>query len=190
MLSAIIRLYSTVTLVDIGRLCSDIVAFPGKFYMVIRHRCSLIWTFSVRRYILQIPLILVAGNEDPDQPARMRRLTSACVVRKVHKGPFRALRINCFKKRIYTILKPINEKRKVFVNLSSIHTSIFVSLLLSITKLRPHSKILFTASCHYKLQCVIGNEKRRISNVFCYFCYITLYVVYICVGIINSEYNN
>ena len=32
------------------------------------------------------------GNEGPDQPALMRRLIWACVVRKLHKGPFRVLR--------------------------------------------------------------------------------------------------
>ena len=87
------------------------------------HSCGLIWTFSVRRHILQYTLIMVADNKGPDQPARMSKLTRACVVRKVHKGPFRALRINCFQICTYTILKPINEK--VFVNLNSIYTSIF-----------------------------------------------------------------
>ena len=36
------------------------------------------------RHVLQYPLILLASNEGTDQPARCR---------KVHKGPFRALRI-------------------------------------------------------------------------------------------------
>ena len=131
MLSALVRLYSTLTLGVIGRLCSDIVAFFCWIMSYANsqglderaHSCSLIWTFSVRRHILQYTLIMVAGNKGPDQPARMSKLTMACVVRKVHKGPFRALRINCFKICTYTILKPINEK--VFVNLSSIYTSIF-----------------------------------------------------------------
>ena len=57
------------------------------------HPYSLIWTFSVRRHIIQYLLILVADNEGPDQPAQMRRLIRACVVRKLHKGRFRALRI-------------------------------------------------------------------------------------------------
>ena len=57
------------------------------------HPCSLIWTFSVCRHILQYPLILSADNAGPDQPARMRRMIRACVVRKLYKGPFRALRI-------------------------------------------------------------------------------------------------
>ena len=56
------------------------------------HPCSLIWTFPVRRHILQYLLILSASNEGPDQPARMRRLIRACVARKLHKGPFRSLR--------------------------------------------------------------------------------------------------
>ena len=59
------------------------------------HSSSLIWTFPVRRHILQYSLILLADNEGPDQPARMRRLIWACTVRKLHKGPFRALRIKC-----------------------------------------------------------------------------------------------
>ena len=53
------------------------------------HPCSLIWTFSVLRYILQYPLILSADNEGSDQPARIR----AYVVRKLHKDHFRALHI-------------------------------------------------------------------------------------------------
>ena len=57
------------------------------------HPCSLIWTFSVCRHILQYPWILSADNAGPDQPARMRRMIRACVVRKLYKGPFRALRI-------------------------------------------------------------------------------------------------
>ena len=34
-----------------------------------------------------------AGNEGPDQPALMRWLIKACVVRKLHKDAFRALSI-------------------------------------------------------------------------------------------------
>ena len=34
------------------------------------HPCSLIWTFSVRRRILQYPLIMITGNENPDQPTQ------------------------------------------------------------------------------------------------------------------------
>ena len=60
------------------------------------HQCNLFWIFCVRRRILQWPLILKAGYEGPDQPAQMRRLIRACVVRKVHKDPFSALCINCF----------------------------------------------------------------------------------------------
>ena len=52
------------------------------------HPCSLIWTFSARRYILQYPLILLADNEGPDQPALMRRLIRTFVFRKFHKGFF------------------------------------------------------------------------------------------------------
>ena len=58
------------------------------------HPCSLIWLFFFRRHILQYPLILEADNVGPDQPVRMRRFIMACVVRKLHKCPFRALRIN------------------------------------------------------------------------------------------------
>ena len=36
------------------------------------HLCSLVWTFSVRRHILEYPLILKVDNESPDQPARIR----------------------------------------------------------------------------------------------------------------------
>ena len=53
--------------------------------------CSLIWAVSVRLYILQYPLILSADNDGPDQPALMRRLIWACIVRKVHKGHFLVL---------------------------------------------------------------------------------------------------
>ena len=38
--------------------------------------CSLIWAFSARRHVLQYPLIMQAGNEGPDQPALMQRLTT------------------------------------------------------------------------------------------------------------------
>ena len=62
--------------------------------------CSLIWTFSVRRHILQYPFILLADNEGPDQPALMRRLIWACVVLKLRKGPFHALRIIRYKLQI------------------------------------------------------------------------------------------
>ena len=48
------------------------------------HLCSLIWTFSVPRHILQYPLILLADNGDPDQPARKRRLLRVCDVRKLN----------------------------------------------------------------------------------------------------------
>ena len=57
------------------------------------HPCSLIWTSSIRRHVLQYLLILLVDNESPDQPARMHSLTMAYVVRKLHKGLFRALRI-------------------------------------------------------------------------------------------------
>ena len=46
--------------------------------------CSLICAFSVRRHILQFPLVLYADSEGPDQPA---------LLHKLHKGPFRGLRI-------------------------------------------------------------------------------------------------
>ena len=59
------------------------------------HLFSLIWPFSVRRHILQYPLILLAGNEGPDQTAQISSLIWAYVVRKVHKDPFCALRIIC-----------------------------------------------------------------------------------------------
>ena len=62
---------------------------PDKF----AHPCSLIWTFSVCRHILQYLLILLADNAGPDQPAHSRRLIRTCVVRKLHKGLFHALRI-------------------------------------------------------------------------------------------------
>ena len=39
----------------------------------------------------------VRGQRSPDQPARMRRLNTACVVRKSHKGHFHAFRIICKK---------------------------------------------------------------------------------------------
>ena len=55
------------------------------------HPCSLIWTFSVHRHILQYPLILLADKVSPDQPARMHSRVRVCVVRKLHKGPFHAL---------------------------------------------------------------------------------------------------
>ena len=45
--------------------------------------------------LLQYPLILKAGHEGPDQPAHLCRLIRACMVRKVHKGPFRAFCIIC-----------------------------------------------------------------------------------------------
>ena len=57
------------------------------------HPCSLIWAFSICEHILQYPLILLVGNEGPDQPARMRRLIRTCVAHKLQKGPFCALRI-------------------------------------------------------------------------------------------------
>ena len=50
--------------------------------------------FSVRRYILQYPLILYSDNKGPDQPARMHWLMWACVVRKFSKVLFRTLRVN------------------------------------------------------------------------------------------------
>ena len=46
------------------------------------HPCCLIRTVSVHGHILQYPFILSAGNGGPDQPAQMRRLIRACVVRK------------------------------------------------------------------------------------------------------------
>ena len=57
------------------------------------NQCRLLWTFSVCRHILQYPLILKGDNEGPDQPAQTRRLIWACVVRTLHKGPFRMLHI-------------------------------------------------------------------------------------------------
>ena len=45
-------------------------------------------TFSVQQHILQYPLVLWADNEGPDQPAWMCRLIRACIVQKLHKGPF------------------------------------------------------------------------------------------------------
>ena len=42
------------------------------------HLCSLMVVFSVRRHILQYPMILYADNEGPDQPAFMRWLIRAC----------------------------------------------------------------------------------------------------------------
>ena len=63
------------------------------------HLCCLIWAFLVRRHVLKCPWILYKDNVGPDQPARMRRLIRTCVVRILHKGPFRALCIYvlCFK---------------------------------------------------------------------------------------------
>ena len=55
----------------------------------------LIWTFSVHQHILHYPLILEADNEGPDQPVQMHRLIRACIVHKLHKGPFCALCIKC-----------------------------------------------------------------------------------------------
>ena len=57
------------------------------------HPCSVILAFSVRRHVLQYLLILKADNKGPNQPAHSRRLIWACVVRKLHNGPFLALRI-------------------------------------------------------------------------------------------------
>ena len=37
----------------------------------------------------------VSGQRSPEQPAQMRRLIRTCVVRKLNKGHFRALRIIC-----------------------------------------------------------------------------------------------
>ena len=63
--------------------------------------CSLIWTFSVLRHILQYPLILYAHNKGPDQPAQMRRLIGACVVCRLHKGPLCAVLIMCKAVAVY-----------------------------------------------------------------------------------------
>ena len=64
------------------------------------HQCSLIWTVSVfqKIHVLQDTLILLAGNEGPDQleqmcRLQMRRLIRACNVNKLHKGLFHALLI-------------------------------------------------------------------------------------------------
>ena len=46
--------------------------------------------------LLQYSFILYADNTGPDPPALMRRLIRAFVVRQLHKGPFRALRISWF----------------------------------------------------------------------------------------------
>ena len=54
------------------------------------HLCSLIWAVSVCLHIIQYPLILLADNEGPDQPALMRRLIRALFVQKLHMGPFGA----------------------------------------------------------------------------------------------------
>ena len=59
------------------------------------HPYCLVLAVSVRALILQFLLILLADNAGPDQPALMRRLIWACVVRKLHKDPFRSLRIIC-----------------------------------------------------------------------------------------------
>ena len=55
------------------------------------------------RHILQFLLILLADNEGPDQPAQMRSLIRACVVLKLQTGPFRALRIKCFKVKVMSL---------------------------------------------------------------------------------------
>ena len=47
------------------------------------------------QHILQYPLILWVGNEGIDQPVQMHRLIRACIVSKLHKGHFLALRIIC-----------------------------------------------------------------------------------------------
>ena len=60
------------------------------------HPYSLFWTFSVHQHILQYPLILQADNKGPDQPAHMRRLIRAFVVRKLYYDSFRALHINYY----------------------------------------------------------------------------------------------
>ena len=59
------------------------------------HQCCLLWTSSVRRHILQYPLILQAGKERPDQYVNVQAdLGLRCP--QLIKGPFRALRIICF----------------------------------------------------------------------------------------------
>ena len=75
------------------------------------HPCSVIWAFSVRRHMLQYPLILQADNEGPDQPALMRRLIRTFVVRKLHKGPFCASCIICPKDLISNCTTLINGPR-------------------------------------------------------------------------------
>ena len=52
------------------------------------HLYSLLWTFSVHWHILQCPLILLADNAGPGQPAHLCRLIRACIVHKLYKGPF------------------------------------------------------------------------------------------------------
>ena len=61
------------------------------------HLCSLIWAFSDHQHILPNPLILKLDHKGPDQPVLMRKLIRACIVLKLRKGHFRALRITWFK---------------------------------------------------------------------------------------------
>ena len=51
--------------------------------------CSLLWAYQfVDIYYVQYPLILLAGNEGPDQPAQLRRLIRTCVVRNCIRALF------------------------------------------------------------------------------------------------------
>ena len=60
------------------------------------HPCSLIWMFSVRRHVLPYPFVLKEDNEGQDQPAQMRRLIRAFVVKCAGwSGP--SLSSNCIK---------------------------------------------------------------------------------------------
>ena len=54
---------------------------PGSDYAYVQADLGILWTSTVR------------GNKGPNQPAHMRRLIWAGIVRKLHKGPFRTLGI-------------------------------------------------------------------------------------------------
>ena len=57
------------------------------------HLCSLIWTFSVHRHILQYPLILQVDNKGPEQPEHSSRLIRAFVACNCIRALFCALYI-------------------------------------------------------------------------------------------------
>ena len=62
---------------------------------------SLIRAFFGRRFILQYPLILVAGSEVPDQTAQMRSLVWDFVARIYDKSLFHMLQQNYVRKRTF-----------------------------------------------------------------------------------------